>query len=93
MELPINYAKAHWTTKRTARQQYAQQQGEKCWYCNKPLISPPSKKVQKMSVNKSLFPKGFFIRPTHLHHDHNTGMTIGTVHSKCNAVLWQYHGE
>jgi hypothetical protein len=28
-----------------------------------------------------------------LHHCHQTGLTIGAVHAKCNAVLWQYHGE
>lgn len=31
--------------------------------------------------------------PVHLHHDHKTGLTIGAVHAKCNAVLWQYYGE
>jgi hypothetical protein len=41
----------------------------------------------------SLFPKNFLKWPVHLHHSHDTGMTIGAVHSYCNAVLWQYHNE
>ncbi|AGI61771.1 hypothetical protein VCO139_0016 [Vibrio phage VCO139] len=40
-----------------------------------------------------LFPKNMFQYPIHLHHDHNTGMTIGAVHARCNAVLWEYYGE
>jgi len=44
-------------------------------------------------IKKSLFPRGFFGYPIHLHHSHDTGMTIGAVHAHCNAVLWQYEGE
>lgn len=50
-------------------------------------------KLRGMTVNMKLFPPNFFKHPVHLHHDHQTGMTIGAVHNHCNAVLWQYYGE
>ena len=31
--------------------------------------------------------------PIHLHHDHDTDLTIGAVHAYCNAILWEYHNE
>jgi hypothetical protein len=49
--------------------------------------------VMSKKINVDLFPPNFFKWPVHLHHDHRTGMTIGAVHCRCNAVLWQYHGE
>jgi hypothetical protein len=58
-------------------------------------MKEPTKEMQQKSINFSLFPGGigFLKYPIHLHHDHNTGMTIGAVHARCNAILWQYHGE
>lgn len=44
-------------------------------------------------LQRKIFPKGFFDRPVHLHHSHDTGLTIGAVHAVCNAVLWIYHRE
>jgi hypothetical protein len=61
--------------------------------CKQPLTKEPSKEVGVLKINECLFPKNFFSFPIHLHHDHKTGLTIGAVHAKCNAVLWQYHGE
>jgi len=58
-----------------------------------PLDGPPDESVSELPVHRDLFPVGFFKNPHHLHHNHETGMTIGTVHAYCNAVLWEYHGE
>jgi hypothetical protein len=93
MDLPVNYHETHYTLRRTVRKEYIRLQEGKCCHCGKSLTGFPSDKVMKKSVNKKLFPKGFFDYPVHLHHNHNTGMTIGAVHCLCNAVLWQYHGE
>jgi hypothetical protein len=93
MDLPINYDKADWQTRKKARESYVELQSGKCHHCGEPLSSGPAIHVQWMSVNKRLFPRSFFKWPVHLHHNHSTGMTIGAVHNKCNAVLWQYHGE
>jgi len=76
--------------RRALRDQYVVEQGEKCHHCEAFLYDSPSD-VRAVKVN--LFPRGFFDHPVHLHHNHETGMTIGAVHAHCNAVLWQYHGE
>lgn len=93
MKLPINYGKAHWTIRKKAREEYKRLQEDKCQHCKEPLTGPPTDKVRDATINRRLFPTGFFERPEHLHHCHKTGMTIGTVHARCNAYLWQYHGE
>ncbi len=93
MKLPVNYNDIQYPKRREVRNAYINLQGGKCHHCDTPLTHAPADKVQKLPVNKKLFPKGFFTWPVHLHHDHKTGMTIGAVHSYCNAVLWQYHGE
>jgi len=93
MELPINYTTANARARKAARMEYASKQKGKCWHCGFTLGGGPRPDMAKKVINKNLFPPGFFNNPVHLHHDHKTGMTIGAVHAKCNAVLWQYHGE
>lgn len=93
MKLPINYDESHWTIRRKAREEYIKRQEGKCFFCKEPLNSDPSEDVKYLWINKDLFPDNFFDHPVHLHHSHETGMTIGAVHCLCNAVLWQYHGE
>jgi len=93
VKLPVNYDDLGVYEKRAVRERYIEQQQGYCWYCKKLLKALPSKKVLGLPVNKRIFPKNFFDYPEHLHHDHTTGMTIGTVHALCNAVLWQYFGE
>jgi len=92
MKLPINYNTATWQERKAVREEYARVQDERCYHCGADLDGPPHPDMDK-PINKSLFPDGFFKWPLHLHHDHNTGYTIGTVHAHCNAILWQYHGE
>ena len=93
MQLPVNYDNTKPAKRRKVREAYVELQDGKCYHCKEPLTGKPSIEVGNMWVNSDLFPKGFFRWPVHLHHSHDTGMTIGAVHSKCNAVLWQYHGE
>lgn len=93
MKLPINYEKASWRERKEAREAHIIQQRELCQFCKEPLDKGPALWVTDNPIDWSLFPKGFISRPVHLHHDHNTGMTIGAVHAYCNAYLWQYHGE
>ena len=90
MMLPIDYTKANWSERRAARKEYVRMQKGKCHFCNGDLTELPD---QKKLIDWRLFPKNFTRHPVHLHHCHDTGMTIGAVHAYCNAVLWQYHGE
>jgi hypothetical protein len=93
MQLPINYNNAHWTVRKQAREQYVNEQDGKCCHCGEPLNGKPNKEVQEAYINLMLFPASMFKYPIHLHHCHNTHMTIGAVHARCNAWLWQYKGE
>ena len=93
MKLPINYNKASREKRRLAREAYIKRQEGLCCHCKQPLSGPPSSEVDNMSLDLDLFPPNFLHWPVHLHHNHDTGMTIGAVHAKCNGVLWQYYGE
>jgi len=92
-DLPINYDELHFSERKKVREQYIEQQDGLCFYCKSRLDGPPAKSVRRKKINKRLFPKNFFRYPVHLHHNHDTSMTIGAVHNYCNAVLWQYEGE
>jgi hypothetical protein len=93
LNLPIKYDDATFKQRRLAREQYTNEQDGLCWACGQPLNKSPTGDITKLPINESLFPIGFFRWSVHLHHDHNTGMTIGAVHSLCNAILYQYKGE
>jgi hypothetical protein len=91
MKLPVNYNKISYYQRRIVREEYVKLQEGKCHYCGHDLTSQAPELNKK--INRDLFPPGFFNWPIHLHHDHNTGMTIGAVHCHCNAILWQFHKE
>lgn len=93
MELPVDYTNISYRERWKIREEYIKRQGGDCYYCKHPLDREPPKEIKDKRINKKLFPKGFFKYPQHLHHDHTTKMTIGTVHCYCNAILWQYHNE
>lgn len=93
MKLPVDYTKLKPHEKRLVREEYIRIQNERCYYCGADLDSHAHPDVLDKPITESLFPKGFFKYPVHLHHSHVTGMTIGAVHAYCNAVLWQYEGE
>lgn len=90
---PVNYDTLTRQERREVRMNYIKHQGGMCHYCAMPLDEAPANEVEGAWINRDIFPKGFFDHPIHLHHDHRTGMTIGAVHARCNAYLWQYKGE
>ena len=93
MVLPVNYNDCSQIMRKTVREEYVRIQNGLCCYCNAPLDKCPSEDVLRLKIDHKLFPLNFFKYPIHLHHNHNTGLTIGAVHNKCNAVLWQYLNE
>lgn len=93
VSLPVDYTKLSGKQRREVRELYRIHQNDLCPYCQNKLDSEPAQAVLDAAIDLGLFPFGFLKNPIHLHHDHNTGMTIGAVHARCNAVLWQYHGE
>lgn len=93
MSLPVLYAGLSDVERIRVRLEYVRKQQGKCFHCGGSLRRIPPKEVRVLPIDKKLFPPGFFYSPVHLHHSHVTGMTIGAVHSYCNAVLWQHKGE
>ncbi len=93
MDLPIRYSQTHHSVRRQAREEYVRRQGGRCLHCNEPLGQPAGKWIEKAFIDEGLFPIGFFDHPIHLHHDRKTDLTLGAVHARCNAWLWQYKGE
>ena len=93
MKLPVNYETLSPSENRIAREIYIEEQKGLCYHCKEPLNGLPKKEVREKAIHKHLYPENFFKYPVHLHHNHNTGMTLGVVHNYCNAVLWEYHGE
>lgn len=91
--IPAHYSKLGSARRRAVRLRYIELQDGKCHHCGADLDGPPTPAIRALSIQEHRFPRGFFDRPVHLHHDHKTDLTIGAVHARCNAVLWQYHGE
>ena len=93
MELPAYYSELTTQERRAVREEYVRLQNGLCHYCGSTLNWSAPKEITDKPINWDLFPEGFLKYPTHLHHDHDTDLTLGAVHNYCNAVLWQYEGE
>lgn len=93
MKLPVDYDGLSTGARRAVREEYVRLQEGACYHCHKPLSGPPEALIEHASINRALFPEHFFNHPVHLHHSHVTGKTLGAVHARCNAFLWQYLGE
>ena len=91
--LPAMYDTLTWQQRGVVRDRYVDLQENKCWYCKHQLDGPATDYVQHLPINLRLFPPGLLKNPIHLQHDHDTGLTEGAVHARCNAVLWQYEGR
>lgn len=92
-ELPVDYNKIPWRQIKDVRDQYTQEQNGICLFCGGDLHSKPPEYIKEIPIDWSYFPVGFFKNPTHLYYRRDTGMTVGTVHQKCNAVIWKYELE
>lgn len=87
---PVDYSSLDWQQRRAIREQYIEQQNGECFYCGSPLAGEPLKDLQDIPIDWSLFPENFLRYPVHLQHNHTTGFTEGSVHSLCNALMWNY---
>jgi hypothetical protein len=92
-ELPVNYDELKPHQRRAVRKQYMLEQKLLCQYCGMPLNEEPVNYVNAADIFWDIFPPNFRESPIHLHHSHDSGMTIGAVHMRCNAYLWIYKRE
>lgn len=93
--LPAVYEALSASQRIVAREQYVKDQAGLCAHCKESLDGEPPLEIRSLPINWMAFPgnRSFLKHPVHLHHSHETGLTLGAVHALCNAVLWQYHGE
>lgn len=92
-KLPILYSKANSRERKLVREQYVREQDGLCYWCKKPLDQEPPQDIKNKKINWKLFPPNFLRYPIHLQHNHDSDLTEGAVHARCNAVMWQYHGR
>jgi hypothetical protein len=93
LKIPAVYAELEWQERRAVREKYVELQRGLCHHCGAPLTGPALDAIREKRIDRKLYPPNFFKYPVHLHHSHDTGLTIGAVHNYCNAVLWEHHGE
>ena len=93
LQLPQDYTQLSSRARRTVREEYVRRQEGRCMFCDQPLTGNPAEHVMTRRINWRLFPPNFLRYPVHLQHNHDTGMTEGAVHARCNAVMWQYLGR
>jgi hypothetical protein len=91
--LPTRYDDLTPHERQRVRDEYARLQGGLCPFCLQPLVAEPPPVIQRLPLHSTLWPEEFFKWPQHLHHDHRSGLTIGTYHARCNAVLACYFHE
>jgi len=91
--LPAKYSNLTSMQRKQVREEYMRLQKGKCYHCEGHLLLQPPGEIRNKDINWTLFPPNFLKWPHHLHHSHDTDLTLGVVHAYCNAVLWQYHGE
>lgn len=87
------YSKMNTSQRRKVRNSMVEAQGQKCWYCEQYLQTPPPIHIANYPFNMRKFPKGMLKHPIHLHHDHHTDECLGAVHAQCNMYLWEVEGE
>lgn len=90
---PYLYDELSPVDRRTIREMYVKEQNGLCCHCKEPLTGDPRWHEATIRINWGLFPPNFLRYPIHLHHDRKTGLTIGAVHARCNAYLWEHKGE
>lgn len=90
MDLPVRYSKLKPLRKREVREEYIRLQGGRCWFCGERLDSKSPYELDRTPIHIERYPRHFFEKPIHLHHDHVTDLTIGAVHAYCNAVSFDY---
>lgn len=94
LQIPAMYDALTWVERRMVREEYIVLQKGACYWCKQTLLHDVSDDIKaKYPLDPRYWGPKFLEHPVHLHHDHNTGLTLGATHAYCNAILAQYYGE
>ena len=93
---PQRYRDLNTSQRRKLREQYVEYFRGRCLYCSERLGDKPHKFVCESAddIEWNNLPggkEGFLSNPVHLHHDQETGLTLGPVHALCNAHSWHFY--
>ena len=93
---PQRYCDLNSNQRRKLRDEYVEYFGGRCLYCDGHLDDEPHEFVRQSADeiewdNLPESKEGFLKNPVHLHHDHETGLTLGPIHALCNAHSWHFY--
>lgn len=93
---PQRYRDLNANQHRKLRDEYVEYFRGRCLYCDGQLDDEPHEFVRQSAdeIEWDNLPgskEGFLKNPVHLHHDHETGLTLGPIHALCNAHSWHFY--
>ena len=93
---PQRYHDLNTNQRHKLRDEYVEHVRGRCLYCSLKLDGKPSRIVRDSAdeIEWDDLPggkEGFLKNPVHLHHDHETGLTLAAIHALCNAHSWHFY--
>ena len=93
---PQRYRDLNTNQRRKLLDEYVEHFRGRCLYCHLKLDGKPSRIVRDSAdeIEWDNLPggkEGFLKNPVHLHHDHETGLTLAPIHALCNAHSWEFY--
>ncbi len=95
-KFPQRYRDLNSNQRRKLRDEYIEYFNGRCMYCDELLDDEPHEFVRQSADqidwdDLAGGKEGFLKNPVHLHHDHQTGLTLAAIHAMCNAHSWHFH--
>jgi hypothetical protein len=86
LDLPTKYSSLSGERKSAVISAYICLQRERCWLCGDSLYELPTFIVENPKLMALSYNELAEEHPHHLHHDHDTGLTLGVTHAECNIM-------
>lgn len=86
LELPTKYSSLSGERLSAVKDAYICLQRERCWLCGDNLYELPKYIVDNPNYMGLCYNQLAEQTPLHLHHNHDTGLTLGVAHAECNII-------
>lgn len=86
LELPTKYSSLSGERLAVVKEAYICLQRERCWLCGGNLYELPNHVVDNPNLIGLCSSQLAEQHPLHLHHNHDTGLTLGVAHAECNII-------
>ena len=87
LELPTKYSSLSGERLSAVKEAYICLQRERCWLCGNNLYELSKYLVDNPKLMPLCGNELAERYPLHLHHDHDTGLTLGVTHAECNIII------